>query len=527
MPARRAQQPRATTVVGLTLLLALSAATAAGAATTTRIRAAVGPAGVLRIAEVAPPATGVFDFDPAVSQSPEPDFSLQRLVYDSLLRVTPDGGYEPGLAEKVTVVDPQTIDIRLHRGVKFQDGTDLDANAVKFSIERNRASGSGAHRAELHAVSDVEVKDALNLTIHLAAPIAGSFFPLLASGETYVVSPAAVQRLGADFDQHPVGAGPFQLKEIRPDDRLVYEKWDGYFESSKIRLARVDYVLLPPGPGRVSAMRAKAIDAGAVDVAARTPLEAAGFDVQVRATDRSMEFISLCKDRKPFDDVRVRRALNYALDRKKISDAVFDGNAEPQLGVWAATSRFHDPSLRKYIRHDPKKARALLRAAGEPNLTFGMFIVANIPEQAKLGEIIQAQLRKVGVHVVLVQSNDVLQDYFANVKQASFLMPLSRAGLFDILRNFVPGSFADICNYNNPELNAIFAQLRAVDGSSSRAVQLWRKLQRLIAQEALIVHGVFTPDAYAWDPDRVANFALIPNSVGSYVIDPFTVYAPK
>src|SRR5690606_27447948 len=132
------------------------------------------------------------------------------MLYDSLLRRKADGTYEPGLAESAEVVDPQTIHIVLRAGVTCTDGTPLDAEAVKFSIQRNRDAENVPLSAELQEISDITVESPTELTLHLSSPIAGAVYALLAWGDFLVVSPTAA-RAGNDFSTNPVGAGPFML----------------------------------------------------------------------------------------------------------------------------------------------------------------------------------------------------------------------------------------------------------------------------------------------------------------------------
>jgi ABC-type transport system substrate-binding protein len=166
-------------------------------------------------------AFGGVRFDPTTTPSPA-DWYMQQWIYDSLLRQNADGSYSPGLAKSATVVDPQTIEVELRPNQTFSDGTPVDAEAVKFSIERQKASGNvGSVRAELNEVESITVDSPTKLTINLATPVAGQFFNLLANGETYVVSPTAVQS-GTSLDEKPVGAGPFVLESFSPESSAVF-----------------------------------------------------------------------------------------------------------------------------------------------------------------------------------------------------------------------------------------------------------------------------------------------------------------
>ena len=196
-------------------------------------------------------AFGGIGFDPTTVPSPA-DWYVQQWIYDSLLRQNADGSYSPGLAKSAKVVDPQTIQIDLRPNQKFSDGTPVDADAVKFSIERSKASGNvGAIRAELNQISDITVESPTRLTISLATPVAGQFFNLLANGETYIVSPTAAQS-GTSLDEKPVGAGPFVLDSFTPESSAVFVRNKDFIDNKKVKIDRIELVQVarrPDGSG--------------------------------------------------------------------------------------------------------------------------------------------------------------------------------------------------------------------------------------------------------------------------------------
>ena len=198
------------------------------------------PAGVINFpADLT--AQGGFKLDPITVSWPN-DWFAQQYIYDSLLRQNADGSYSPGLAKSATVVDPLTIEVVLQPNVKFSDKTPMDAEAVKFSIERNMASGNvgavpcGAapdrvdHGRQPHEVDD-RAQD----------PIAGQFYNLLANSETMIVSPTAVQS-GTSLDRRPVGEGPFMLESYTPERSVKFVKNPDYFQAKKIKLGGIQIV---------------------------------------------------------------------------------------------------------------------------------------------------------------------------------------------------------------------------------------------------------------------------------------------
>ena len=163
-------------------------------------------------------AFGGARWDPTTPTNPDIWYA-QRWIYDSLLRQNADGSYSPGLAKSATATDPQTIVVELNPGIKFSDGTPLDSEAVKASIERTIAAHNvGSVRAELNEVDTITVDSPTKFTIKLKTPIAGQFYNLLSQGETFVVSPTAVAS-GTSLDEKPVGAVRSCSTRTRPRAR--------------------------------------------------------------------------------------------------------------------------------------------------------------------------------------------------------------------------------------------------------------------------------------------------------------------
>ena len=373
---------------------------------------------------------GGIRFDPATVASPN-DWYYQQYVYDSLLRQAADGSYSPGLAKSATVTDPQTIVIELQPNVKFSDKTPVDAEAVKFSIERQIASGNvGSIRTELLEVASITVDSPTKLTIALKTPIAGQFYNLLAHGETMVVSPTAAKS-GTSLDDKPVGAGPFLLQSYTPERSVVFVKNPAYFEAKKIRLAGVELVQVTstdPQAG-VNAMLDGIVDAGGVatlDQAA--PLEGSGLTVDVAASDSSFIGVQWCKSDPALSNVKVRQALNYAVDRNEINDLIFQGQSEPMWATWTQQNTLFNPKLKEYYQHNPKKAKQLLKEAGVTNLSFDLY-AGPLPEDQRIAEVLKEQWADVGVTVNLVNFQNIVQEFFTERKAPAGVVPLRRQGL--------------------------------------------------------------------------------------------------
>jgi ABC-type transport system substrate-binding protein len=455
-------------------------------------------------------------FDPTQSHVVGDQIPWELPIYDSLLHYTASGALVPGLASSATIVNPQTIAVELRPGVQFSDGTPLDATAVEAGIMRNKAAPQrGEFNGMLQDVSSVAVNGAASLTIHLSRPEAGSFYPLLASEETFIASPAAA-RGGSDLNKTPVGAGPFMLKSYVPDQQIVLVKNPRYWDAAAIQLGEIKFVNVPNGPQQVNAL-----EAGTVDLTSSLPLSdvapiknSSSLHADSRPADNSMLWMPVCKSAPPLSDVRVREALNYAVDRNAINQSILQGEGEPQWALWPAESIYFPKALEGHYAYDPNKARQLLAEAGYPNgFKLNLLPVPGLPLALQAAQIIQSEWKQIGVDVNISQSTNFVPDLYINHKAQVGLVPTVRGGLDKLNGSFRSGSIGDICNYDDPALDRINDQLAAATPGSPQSVQLWDQAQNLVVNDALAVWIDFIPVVTGW-ANRVADA----NMITSYLI---------
>ena len=292
--------------------------------------------------------------------------ALGQLLFDSLLHKEADGSLVPSLATGATVVDPQTIKVELRPGVKFQDKTPLDAEAVKATILRNRDANSVAFPAQIKNVSSVDVDSPTSLTIHLDSPVAGAFYPLLGGLATMPVSPTALAKNDPDPISNPLGAGPFMVKEYEPEQRMLLTKNPNYWNAKKIKLGGVEYVQAPTGPPAITALRGDAVDVIGTDVTQAKALNSGGLKTASGSSGTSLLWFNLCKSHKPLDDVRVRQALNYALDRDALNSAVVDGQGQVAWSMVPPNNSLYDPTLEKHYAYNVDEGQEAAEAGRLP-----------------------------------------------------------------------------------------------------------------------------------------------------------------
>jgi peptide/nickel transport system substrate-binding protein len=504
-----------------------TAATTGQAASTTAVSTAAGydPNGTLKFAFDLSQAGGV-QFDPAKVTVYDSAVVVGQLLFDSLLRQQPDGSLTPALATAATVVDPQTISVTLRPGVTFQDGTPLNAAAVRFTILRNRDAKSTAFPAPINDVASVDVTGDTALTIHLTKPEAGAFYPLLAGLATMPVSPAAVARNDPNPVTNPLGAGPFRVKEYVPEQHLLMVKSPTYWDAKDIKLGAVEYVQEQVGtPASINALKAGAVDIIGSDISQLGALSGGGIQTSIASSPTSLLWFQLCKTHKPLDDVRVRQALNYGLDKNAINQALAGGKGEPTWALVPKSSSLFPSDLDNYYAYDPAKAKALLAQAGYAN---GLTLT-NIPSPGiniQLSEIAQQEWKQIGVNVEIKPTANVVADVYSKNLADMSASSVVRSG-YDALNSiYTPGHLGDLCGYQDPTLTSMITQLAALSSTDPQYVQLWDQAQEFIVHNALSVWGIWLPTVLAYNGNRVGGVQTIFLGVTAYP-DFLTAYIKK
>lgn len=344
----------------------------------------------ITVATTAQPDT----LDPHVTSATSA-FQSSKSIYDTLVEVARDGAIVPSLAEAYTTsLDGLTWTFTLRDGVRFHDGTTLDAADVAASLARLAAEGS-PKRDEYTMIADVATPDARTVVLTLSAP-APALLATLASGWSAIL-PSEKLASGHDFGNQPVGTGPFVFGQWVRDAFLELTTNPEYFQGAPA----VDGVTLRFVPD--SAVQLQGLRTGEFDLA--LGISPADFDV-VRA-DAALELVqgpsgtvlvATLNNRRPFlDDARVRRALNLAVDAALILEVAYGGGIEGTTFMEAGSPWL--PDFLQPYGYDPEQARALLRAAGVPD---GWTIDLALPQPYEVhvtaGQIIQDMLRDVGVN---------------------------------------------------------------------------------------------------------------------------------
>lgn len=300
--------------------------------------------------------------------------------------------------------DSKALTMKLRPGVTFHDGEKLDAAAVKFNIERHKTMAGSNRRGELAPVTGVDVVDPLTVRLNLSAP----FAPLLAALSDragMMVSPKAATAAGDKFGQNPVCSGPFKFSERVAQDRIVLERYEGYWNKAAIHFGKVTYTPIPDATVRLANLKS-----GQLDFIERV----ATSDIEKLKTDRKFKTASITEigyqgitinigkseraQATPLGrDARVRQAFELSLDRQGLAQVVMDNEA--QVGnQWVAPSNPFYAKNMPMPKRDVAKARALLKEAGVPNPSFTL-LTPTTSDAQRLALVIQAMSRDAGFDV--------------------------------------------------------------------------------------------------------------------------------
>lgn len=310
----------------------------------------------------------------------------------------------PQLATGYEYKDPTHLILHLRPNVKFQDGEPLDANAVKITLMRDLTAQGSMRRSEVNSIDSIDVIDPLTVQINLKHPDA----PLIAQFADragMILAPKVVQQEGDKFGLHPVCAGPFSFVERVPQDRIVLQRFPGYWNASAIHIDRVVYMPNPNPSVRLADLEAGALDL--VEYIVPTDVPAVKRNAKLKlAIGPGLTYNGITFNVGNGPDANtpigesnlVRQAFDLSIDRTALIQVVYDGMYTPVAQGNPPSSPYYIASL-KPPRRDIAKAKALLKQAGVKVPVPVTLTVTNNADSQQTGEVIQAMARDAGFDV--------------------------------------------------------------------------------------------------------------------------------
>ena len=414
------------------------------------------------------------------------DRNIFASLCDKLIDTDPEMRFVPQLATSWEwSADGLALTLHLRADVSFQDGTPFDAEAVKVNIERDKTLATSLRKPELRPVASVEVIDPLTVKLNLSVPDA-PLLAFLADRSGMMLSPQSIAKLGDNVASHPVCAGPFSFTERVAQDRIVLDRFAGYWNAKAIAIDRIVFRPMPDSSVRLVNLRSGELQI--VDQLAATDAAVVKGDPHLRlaqhaaAAYRTLQFNLNHGPRSETPlgkDPRVRKALEKAIDRKALDEAVFDGLFIPNNQSEVPNSTYWNPD-HPVPERDLDGARALLREAGLDHISFGLQL-ANTTTDAQIGEVLQAMAREAGFDIKLEQletntgnTADLAGDFdVALLTWSGRADPDANLSIWMACNG--PFNFGTYCN---PKVDELLKQARET-GDAEKRIALYREITDL------------------------------------------------
>jgi peptide/nickel transport system substrate-binding protein len=477
-------------------------------------------------------------FDP-VYQKMMLEGAVMALVQEPLTFYDQEQKLIPRLALSwETPDDCKTWIFHLRHNVKFHDGTPFNAEAVKFHFDRHLDPETASQKTErLKDIDWVEVRDEYTVVFHFKQP--NCLFPeSIRDPYGQIVSPAAVRKWGNDgYGRHPVGTGPYIVEEIIPDVSIKMRKNHDYWNADAYPIERIEF-----RPVRENTTRLILLEQGVLDMAeiywahVDTARHIPDIDVQSIPT-LSIRYIGFNVKKPPFDNVLVRRAANYAVDKEAIAKYVLFDTVEAAKSPLPPVLPVHNSDVNPY-KYDPEKAKELLREAGYPDgFDCDLWTMESGTYRA-VAEAVVEYLRQVNIRARMITYDSAVYwdkfDEFLTPEGEEFP---TKEGCYDVYIGgwtggespystlyplFIGKSYHNSSFYDSPEVNELLNSLKTMTDPAERDV-IYRKLQEIIVDDAPWIFAYHGQITFGMRP-RVQGFHVSPaeefNMAGVRVLDP-------
>ncbi|WP_173401255.1 ABC transporter substrate-binding protein [Halalkalibacter akibai] len=442
---------------------------------------------------------------------------VTKQIYETLIEFDQDS-FEigPGLATDWSFSDDGlTFTFQLREGVKFHDGTDFNAEAVKLNFERwadpehpfNFAAEGytysvygtqfgGFKGDEGHAIEEINVLGDYEIEFVLNQPL-GSFMQNMGMSYFAITSPAAFEEHGSRINENPVGTGPFKFVSWQKDDSIILEKNENYWKEGYPKLDRVIFQVIPDNSARLTALRSGQIDL--MDGLNPDDIATIEGDAELQLFERATNnigYLGFNVEKEPFDDPLVRQAINHAIDKESLIFALYNGRAEPAKNAVPPGYLGYNDEIEAYD-FNPETAKSLLAEAGYPDgFEFDLWTMPvarpYMPDPERAAEALQADLAKIGVKANIVTME--WATYLEKTQQGEqdmFMLGWSGVNgdpdyfLSNLLSSHaIPGGNRSF--YRNEEVTSLLDQAKTTVEPSERET-LYKQAQALIHADAPMV----------------------------------------
>jgi peptide/nickel transport system substrate-binding protein len=424
-------------------------------------------------------------------------------IHETLVKYDLDMNIVPSLAESWEIsLDQLTWTFKLRKGVKFHDGTPFNAEAVKYTFDRIVDPATASPRkSSAVMIKGVKVLDEYTVSFTTNKPF-GPFLAQLTAYNLAIMSPTVAKKLGKKYSQDPAGTGPFKFESWAPGEKVVFARNDGYW-GKRAHLDKVVFKVVPEDSTRVMLLLS-----GEADVVSSVPsvlLDRLNQSKDVRVIREKgfrTIYVGLNNRIKPFDDIRVRKAVNHAINPEAIVNGVLKG-------VGTLGGSFESPSIPGAIQglkpypYDPAKAKKLMAEAGYPDGFTTSFYTptGRYLMDRQVAEAVQGQLKEVGIKAEIKAPDwgtlTALLDKYTEIPM--FLMGKgSPTGDLDLTLNLTikTGGRMNHFSYANPKVDKMIEQQEGITDPKKR-FQVLYDIQKVVYEECPAVIVFYEDQIFA------------------------------
>ncbi|MEH7333157.1 glutathione ABC transporter substrate-binding protein [Neobacillus drentensis] len=437
-----------------------------------------------------------------------------RKVYEGLVGRDKNAEIQPLLAEKWEQLNDTTWEFKLRKGIKFHDGTDFNANAVKATFDRLLDPKVASPRAVVFKmVKEVKVIDDYTVQFLLSEPFS-PLLSILASHEGGIISPKTIEKYGKNIIKEPNGTGPFVFESWTPGQEIVLTKNKNYW-GEKAKVDKVVFKVVPEETTRISMLETgEAQIAEPLSVPMMDTVAASQAVDVYRSEGYGTEYIGFNVQKKPFNDERVRKAIAHAVEMDSILKGVYNNVGKKANSLLGSKVFGYNPDMKAY-EYNLNEAKKLLAEAGYPNGFEVTLKTMDSKERVNMAEVLQSQLKGIGVKLKI----QVLE-YGTFVDQANkgdtemFILSWRNAtgdadyNQYNLFHTSSQGGAGNTFFYSNKEADRLIEAARSEKDQEKRK-ELYAQSQELEMKEAVYI------------PVRVIeNLAAVSKDVKGFAISP-------
>lgn len=362
--------------------------------------------------------------------------SVHDNMFNYLFKRDANNEIQPELVESFEQVDDLTVKMKLHEGVKFHNGDTLTAEDVKFTLERVATDDTLKEYPNYRQIKEVEVLDELTFNVITHEPEPSLFHRLSRLGSGMLPKEYIEEEGWDHFLSNPVGTGPYQFKEWVRDDRIVMVPFEDYYEGKVDEWDEVVFRIIPENSTRVSELLT-----GGIDIAVNVPPSDwarvdsnDGTSMKTETSNRTVMLLLRATEGYPTADVRVRQAIDYAIDNKALAESALQGGGIPTRTRIGPGNFGHNASLYDTYNYDLDKAKELLTEAGYPD---GFEMTLHSPrgrylQDAEVTEMIAGMLAQVGIkaNIEFMEWSNFVEMRTAKTNKDAYLIGLGNS-MFD------------------------------------------------------------------------------------------------